>query len=142
MCRCPATIKICQHKTLYPCNAIVNAASDITYRPVIEADVLNTWTLTFCLKTRFTYFWAFVSRTTAGTLLMFRKANKTTINKNKTTNFYRSTSFRFSFILRYFKVFQVKRIVYGFLFPAISNTVHFFCFNSTVSYTCTQFTIG
>jgi hypothetical protein len=25
------------------------------------------------------------------TLLMFRKPNKTTINKNKTTNFYRST---------------------------------------------------
>jgi hypothetical protein len=46
------------------------------------------------------------------TLLMFRKPNKTTINKNKTTNFYRSTSFRFSFIVRYFKVFQVKRIVY------------------------------
>jgi hypothetical protein len=46
------------------------------------------------------------------TLLMFRKSNKTTINKNKTTNFYRSTSFRFSFKFRYFKVFQVKRIVY------------------------------
>jgi hypothetical protein len=46
------------------------------------------------------------------TLLMFRKPNKTTINKNKTTHFYRSTSFRFSFIFRYFKVFQVKRIVY------------------------------
>ena len=39
------------------------------------------------------------------TLLMFRKPNKTTINKNK-------MSFRFSFIFRYFKVFQVKRIVY------------------------------
>jgi hypothetical protein len=35
------------------------------------------------------------------TLLMFRKPNKTTINKNKTTNFYRSTSFRFLFIFRY-----------------------------------------
>ena len=46
------------------------------------------------------------------TLLMFRKPNKTTINKNKTTNVYGSTSFRFSFIFRYFKVFQVKRIVY------------------------------
>ena len=46
------------------------------------------------------------------TLLMLRKPNKTTNNKNKTTNFYRSTSFRFSFIFRYFKVFQVKRIVY------------------------------
>ena len=46
------------------------------------------------------------------TLLMFRKPNKTTINKNKTTNLYRSMSFRFSFIFRYFKVFQVKRIVY------------------------------
>jgi hypothetical protein len=46
------------------------------------------------------------------THLMFKKPNKTTINKNKTTNFYRSTSFRFSFIFRYFKVFQVKRIVY------------------------------
>ena len=44
-------------------------------------------------------------------LLMFRKPNKTTINKNKTTNLYRSTSFRFSFIFSYFKVFQVKRIV-------------------------------
>ena len=37
------------------------------------------------------------------TLLMFRKPNKTTINKNKTTNCYRSTCFRFSFIFRYFK---------------------------------------
>jgi hypothetical protein len=46
------------------------------------------------------------------TLLMFRKPNKTTINKNKTTHLYRSTAFRFSFIFRYFKVFQVKRIVY------------------------------
>ena len=46
------------------------------------------------------------------TLLMFRKPNKTTINNNKTTNVYRSTSFRFSFIFRYFKVFQVKIIVY------------------------------
>ena len=44
--------------------------------------------------------------------LMFRKPNKTTINKNKTTILYRSTSFRFSFIFWYFKVFQVKRIVY------------------------------
>jgi hypothetical protein len=44
------------------------------------------------------------------TLLMFRKSNKT-INNNKTTK-YRSTFFRFSFIFRYFKVFQVKRIVY------------------------------
>ena len=43
------------------------------------------------------------------TLLMFRKPNKTTINKNKTTNFYRSTSFRFSFIFRYFKVCQVSQ---------------------------------
>jgi hypothetical protein len=44
------------------------------------------------------------------TLLMFRKSNKTTINKNKTTNFYLSKSFRFSFIFRYFKVFQVSQI--------------------------------
>ena len=44
------------------------------------------------------------------TLLMFRKSNKTTISKNKTTNFYRSTSFRFSFIFRYFKVFHVSQI--------------------------------
>jgi hypothetical protein len=44
------------------------------------------------------------------TLLMFRKLNKTTINKNKTTNCYRSTCFRFSFIFRYFKVFQVSKI--------------------------------
>jgi hypothetical protein len=44
------------------------------------------------------------------TLLMFRKPNKTTINKNKTTSLYRSTSFRFSFIFRYFKVFQVSQM--------------------------------
>ena len=44
------------------------------------------------------------------TLLMFRKSNKTTINTNKTTHCYRSTSFRFSFIFRYFKVFQVSQI--------------------------------
>jgi hypothetical protein len=35
---------------------------------------------------------------------------KTTINKNKMTIFYRSTSFRFSFIFRYFKVFQLSQI--------------------------------
>jgi hypothetical protein len=44
------------------------------------------------------------------TLLMFRKPNKTTINKNKTRNFYRSTSFRFLFIFKYFKIFQVSQI--------------------------------
>jgi hypothetical protein len=58
------------------------------------------------------------------TLLMFRKPNKTTINKNKTTNFYRqrlfdsrlyldiSRSFMWkeSYIFRYFKVFQVSQI--------------------------------
>jgi hypothetical protein len=44
------------------------------------------------------------------TPLMFRKPNKTIINNNKRTNLYRSTSFRFSFILRYFKVFQVSQI--------------------------------
>jgi hypothetical protein len=44
------------------------------------------------------------------TPLMFRKPNKTTINKNKTTNFYRSTSFGFSFIFRYFKVFQLSQM--------------------------------
>ena len=37
---------------------------------------------------------------------MFRKTNKTTINKNKTINSY--TSLRFSFIFRYFKVFQLS----------------------------------
>jgi hypothetical protein len=44
------------------------------------------------------------------TLLMFRKSNKTTINKNKMNFFYRSTSFRFSFIFRYCKVFHVSQI--------------------------------
>ena len=44
------------------------------------------------------------------TLLKFRKANKTTINKNKTINLHRSTSFRFSFIFRYFKVFQISQM--------------------------------
>jgi hypothetical protein len=45
---------------------------------------------------------------------MFRKQNKTSINKNKMTNFYRETSFRFSFIYRYFKVFQVPQMLtYG-----------------------------
>ena len=58
------------------------------------------------------------------TLLMFRKSNKTTINKNKTINCYRSTSFdsrlyldisrsfkwKESFIFRYCKVFQVPQI--------------------------------
>jgi hypothetical protein len=44
------------------------------------------------------------------TLLMFRKSNKTTINKIKTSNFYRSTSLRFSFKFRYFMVFQVKHL--------------------------------
>ena len=61
------------------------------------------------------------------TLLMFRKPNKTTINKNKTTNFYRSTSFRFSFIFRYFKVFQVKRIVYIRYFKVFQLSQIFTC---------------
>ena len=42
------------------------------------------------------------------TLLMFIKTNKTTINKNKTINSYWHMSFRFSFIFRYFKVFQLS----------------------------------
>ena len=42
------------------------------------------------------------------TLLVFGKPNKTTINKKETTIFYRSTSFRFSFIFRYSKVVQVS----------------------------------
>jgi hypothetical protein len=59
------------------------------------------------------------------TLLMFRKPNKTTINKNKTTIFFigqRPFDFRFyldisrsfkwkeSFIFRYFKVFQLSQM--------------------------------
>ena len=36
--------------------------------------------------------------------------DKVPINKIKTTNFYRSASFRFSFIFRYFKVFKVSQI--------------------------------
>jgi hypothetical protein len=58
------------------------------------------------------------------TLLMFRKPNKTTNNKNKTTNLYRQRPFdsrlyldssgsfewKESFIFRYFKVFQVSQI--------------------------------
>ena len=46
------------------------------------------------------------------TLLMIRKPNKTTVDKNRTTSCYRSTSFGCSFIFRHFKVFQLKRIVY------------------------------
>jgi hypothetical protein len=55
----------CQYYILYNnahSNAIVNAASDITYRPVIEAAVLNIWTLTFyCfrLKNMLNIFWDF-----------------------------------------------------------------------------------
>ena len=45
---------------------------------------------------------------------MFRKPNKKTNNKNKAKNVYRSMSFRFSFILEYFKVFQVSQMfTYG-----------------------------
>ena len=44
------------------------------------------------------------------TLLMFRKPNKTTINKNIIINLHWHTSFRFSFIFRYFKVFQVSKV--------------------------------
>jgi hypothetical protein len=44
------------------------------------------------------------------TLLMFRKPNKTTINKTKTINLDQSTSFRFSLIFRYIKVFQVSHM--------------------------------
>ena len=45
-----------------PRNAIVSAASDITYRPVIEAAVLNICTLTFyCFRLRnaLNIFWEF-----------------------------------------------------------------------------------
>jgi hypothetical protein len=63
------------------------------------------------------------------TLLMFRKPNKTTINKIKTTNFYRSASFRFSFIFRYFKVFKVSQIftcgLSDLLFIAVGSLVVF-----------------
>ena len=60
---------------------------------------------------------------------MFRKPNKTTINKNKTTNFHRSTSFPFSFIFRYFKVFQVSQMftcgLSDFLLLAVGSLVVF-----------------
>jgi hypothetical protein len=46
------------------------------------------------------------------TLLIFRKSNTTTIDKNKTKHLYWLTSFLFSFIFRYYKVFKVKIIVY------------------------------
>jgi hypothetical protein len=60
------------------------------------------------------------------TLLMFKKPNKTTINKNKKHIFIgqrpfdsrlyfdisRSFKWKKSFIFRYFKVFQVEKIVY------------------------------
>jgi hypothetical protein len=64
------------------------------------------------------------------TLLMFRKPNKTTINKNKTTIFYRSTSFRFSFIFRYFKW---KECLYldisrSFKCPKSSHVVCLICY--------------
>jgi hypothetical protein len=77
------------------------------------------------------------------TLLMFRKPNKTTINKNKTTIFYRSTPFdsrlyldisrsfkwKESFIFRYFKVFQMSQIFpYGLsdlLLRAVGSLVVF-----------------
>jgi hypothetical protein len=71
---------------------------------------------------------ALVLRTSAFTWVLMRKkkpiiskSNKTTINKHKTTHLYRSTSFRFSFIFRYFKVFQVKRIVYIYIFHGLSS---------------------
>ena len=41
---------------------------------------------------------------------MFRKPNKTTINKNKTINLYWHTYIRFSFIFRYFQVVQVSQM--------------------------------
>ena len=60
------------------------------------------------------------------TLLMFRKPNKTTINKNKTKNCHRSTSFRFSFIYRYFKVFpQAHGAWISFPPPPFSLLPHF-----------------
>ena len=68
------------------------------------------------------------------TLLMFRKPNKTTINKNKTTISYWSTSFRFSFIFRYFKVFQVSEIftcgLSNLLLLAVGSLVALYCENT------------
>ena len=43
------------------------------------------------------------------TLLMFRKSNKTTINKNKTTIFYRSTSFDSRFYLDISRSFKCPK---------------------------------
>jgi hypothetical protein len=70
------------------------------------------------------------------TLLMFRKPNKTTINKNKMTNLYRSTSFRISFIFWYFKVFQVKRIVYIEIFQGLSSVPNLYMWSVWFVITC------
>jgi hypothetical protein len=73
------------------------------------------------------------------TLLMFRKSNKTTINKHKTTHLYRSTSFRFSFIFRYFKVFQVKRIVYIYIIHGLSSVPNLHLWSVWFVITCGRF---
>jgi hypothetical protein len=44
------------------------------------------------------------------TFLIFREPNYITINKNKTITFHWHTSIRFSFIFKYFKVFQVSQM--------------------------------
>ena len=73
------------------------------------------------------------------TLLMFRKPYKTTINKNKTNNFQRSTSFRFSLIFRYFKVFQVKIIVYIYIFQGLSSVLNVHLWSVWFDITCGRF---
>jgi hypothetical protein len=77
------------------------------YTSLVSIIMYLTCTIIVLLKKYIVDYMAYIF-----TLLMFRKSNKTTINKNKTTHFYRSTSFRFSFIFRYFKIFQVKNRLY------------------------------
>ena len=55
---------------------------------------------------------------------MFRKTNKTTINKIKTINSY--TSFRFSFIFKYFKysLFKIYLLTIQWLKKTIMSYLH------------------
>jgi hypothetical protein len=66
--------------------------------------------------------------------LMFRKPNKTTINKNKMTNLYRSTSFRISFMFLNIWIltfYCFKTRFYLFLGFRVSN--HWWAFQSLFS---------
>ena len=74
-----------------------------TYRRTLWCIVVIYGTSTCTIRSAQIYGMAYIF-----TLVLFIKPNKTTINKIKTTNLHRSTSFRFSFIF-IFRLWKAKQ---------------------------------